>query len=73
MKLNLKSAAITYLIWSIMSYLLMAFYLWDFNPGNWDNEDRNVSTLFGPIFGVFLFLAIAFWREGFKEESPENE
>jgi hypothetical protein len=73
MKLDLKSAAITYVIWSIMSYLLMAFYIWDFNPGHWDREDRNVSTLFGPIFGVFLFLAIAFWREGFKEESPENE
>lgn len=53
-----------------MSYLLMAFYIWDFNPGHWDREDRNISTLFGPIFGVFLFLAIAFWREGFKEENP---
>jgi len=73
MKLDLKPAVITYVIWSIMSYLLMAFYIWDFNPGHWDREDRNVSTLFGPIFGVFLFLAIAFWREGFKEESPENE
>ena len=73
MKLDLKPAAITYVIWSIMSYLLMAFYIWDFNPEHWDREDRNVSTLFGPIFGVFLFLAIAFWREGFKEESLENE
>jgi hypothetical protein len=73
MKIDLKPAAITYVIWSIMSYLLMAFYIWDFNPGHWDKEDRNVSTLFGPIFGVFLFLAIAFWREGFKEESPETE
>jgi hypothetical protein len=70
MKIDLKPAAITYVIWSIMSYLLMAFYIWDFNPGHWDKEDRNVSTLFGPIFGVFLFLAIAFCREGFKEENP---
>ena len=56
-----------------MSYLLMAFYTCDFNSGNWDENHRFILTLFGPIFGVFLFLAIAFWREGFKEENLENE
>lgn len=69
MKINIKPAAITYLIWCIMSYLLMAFYVWDFNPGDWEQEHRNVTTLFGPIFGVFLFLSVAFWEEAFKEES----
>ena len=73
MKLDLKPAAITYLIWTIMSYLLMAFYTCDFNSGNWDDNHRFILVLFGPVFGVFLFLSIAFWREGFKEENPENE
>ena len=70
MKIDLKPAIITYVIWTIMSYLLMAFYTCDFNPANWDENHRFVLTLFGPIFGVFHFLAIAFWREGFKEENP---
>ena len=71
MKINLKPAVITYLIWCIMSYLLMAFFTWDFNPGDWEREHRNVTLLFGPIFGVFLFLSIAFWEEAFKEEIHE--
>ena len=73
MKLDLKPAIITYLIWTFMSYLLMSFYACDFNSGNWDDNHRFILALFGPIFGVFLFLSIAFWREGFKEENLENE
>jgi hypothetical protein len=73
MKLDLKPAITTYLIWSVLSYLIMAFYVWDFDPGHWSRSDRNVSTIFGPIFGVFIFIAIAFWREATKKESPETE
>ena len=73
MKIDLKPAIITYVIWIIMSYLLMAFYACDFNSSHWDDNRRFILALFGPIFGVFLFLAIAFWREGFKEENLENE
>jgi hypothetical protein len=71
MIIDLKPALITYIIWTIMSYLLMSFYVWDFNPGGWERCDRNVTTLFGPIFGIFIFLAVAFWREAMKEESHE--
>jgi len=70
MKLDLKPAIITYLIWIIMSYLIMAFYTCDFNSGHWNDNNRFILTFFGPIFGIFIFLAIAFWREGFKEENP---
>jgi hypothetical protein len=71
MKIDLKPAVFTYIIWTIMSYLLMSFYVWDFDPGDWDRENRNVTTLFGPIFGIFIFLAVAFWRQAMEEESRE--
>lgn len=74
MKPDLKSAIITYLIWTFMSYLLMSFYACDFNSSNWNHNHRFILALFGPIFGVFVFLSVAFWREAFKEEENlENE
>jgi hypothetical protein len=73
MKPEFKKALIVYLTWSIMFYIIMAFNIWDYDLKNWPRNYRNIMTIFGPILGFFLFLAVSFWKELFKEESPENE
>jgi hypothetical protein len=72
-KYNLKYAVIVYTIWCIMSYFIASFYSWQFNPGLWKLDYRDTMVVFGPIFGVFVFLTVFFWEEMFKEESPGNE
>ena len=73
MKYNLKTAASTYIIWCFLAYFTASFYVWDFNPGHWPQEHRDVMTMFGPIFGVFIFLSVLFWDEAIKESNLENE
>lgn len=73
MKYDLKTAVISYFFWLIMSYLTASFYVWDFNPGNWQQVHRDYFTMFGPVFGVFIFLSVLFWEEAFKENNHEIE
>lgn len=68
-KYDVKSATIVYVIWCLLSYVVASFYIWQWNPGQWPQENRDVMTLFGPIFGVFIFLSVMFWDEAFKEEN----
>lgn len=72
-KYDVGTAAIVYIIWCVMSYFISSFYVWQWNPGMWSQEQRDVMTMFGPIFGIFVFLAVMFWDEAFKQENHGNE
>jgi hypothetical protein len=73
MKYDIKTASITYIVWIFLAYFTAAFYVWDFNPGNWDISVRDYVTMFGPVFGIFVFLTVLFWKEIIEESNPEIE
>jgi hypothetical protein len=64
---KLKYSLNSYAVWCLVGYLLMAFFNWDFNAGNWPVGFRFVYILFGPVLGVFIGIIIFLWDK-FEEE-----
>jgi hypothetical protein len=63
MKYNIKEAIWTYVVWFLLSFFLGFFYASDLNVANWSTEVKNYVVLFGPVFGLFVFLAVLLWDE----------
>ena len=63
MKKNKKEAIITLVVWLIMSYIFGAFFASSFDTSTWDVEVKKHVLVFGPVVGLFLFVAILFWDD----------
>jgi hypothetical protein len=69
MKKELKNTIITFIIWCFLVYIITAFHIWDFNPGNWDINHRELFIMFGPILGGCLVLSVLLWKDNPNENN----
>jgi hypothetical protein len=63
MSQKLKYSLNSYFVWCLVGYLLMAFFNWDMDAGEWPVGIRFIYLLFGPILGVFVGLCIFLWED----------
>jgi hypothetical protein len=53
---TLFGALFTFSFWSIISYLLISFAVWELNVNNWSIESRFIMIIFGFIPAIILFF-----------------